>query len=308
MRPRLAATSSTRTARPLSSPAPMRKAAEEGSPGTVMCRPSSPPSHPAGSKAASPAPARAGSNTTGAPIAASMRSVWSRESAGSLTETRTRARTPASSTADLTCALATLARWRSGLSWPVARARTRTGSRSGSPSYSIRVPMARRGYTIRRMGRLRSDGSPSRTAATPAPDRIPVSNRAVVPLFPQSSRGGAPPARPPPGQRIVRPPSSSSHSMAAPSRCMARTLERTSAPVESPRTTESEAASGARSAARCEIDLSPGTRTRIKASHLPNPRHRRAPPRTSRPAPARCAGRWPAPLREVGSGAPSTAH
>ena len=82
-----------------STPAAMRNAAEERSPGTrISSRSSS--SHPV---TATRLPRR--SMTT--PARSSSRSVWSRDGEGSVTATSPSAVSPASSTQDLTCAEAT---------------------------------------------------------------------------------------------------------------------------------------------------------------------------------------------------------
>ena len=86
-----------------SSASAARNAADDGSPGMRRSSGGSGASH-APSTARTPSPAA--SVRTGAPSEDSIRSVWSRESTGSVTETGTRAPAPASSTADLICALA----------------------------------------------------------------------------------------------------------------------------------------------------------------------------------------------------------
>jgi hypothetical protein len=80
-----------------------RNAAEDGSPGTVR---SSGGSCAGGESITTRHPPGTGSVSTPTPRSLSMRSVWSRETTGSVTVTGTAPLSPASSTALLICALA----------------------------------------------------------------------------------------------------------------------------------------------------------------------------------------------------------
>ena len=113
-------------------------------------------------------------------MAASMRSVWSRERSGSRTAVSPSANSAANSRALLTCALATPV----STSQPTRRdAETRTGA---CPSQvSIFAPSLRSGCATRSIGRLERDSSPRRVTSAPQPAASPINRRMVVPLLPQ---------------------------------------------------------------------------------------------------------------------------
>ena len=133
-----------------------------------------------------------------APIAASMRSLWSREREGSATVVAPSAASPASRMADLTCAEATGVSMR----WPPAIAPPSITSGGSVPSARAltRAPRARSGWTMRPIGRPRREPSPVSTERNGNPASRPLSSRIVVPEFPQSSTSEASwsPARPRP--------------------------------------------------------------------------------------------------------------
>ena len=109
---------------------------------------------------------RAVAGRTSAPIARSSRSVWSRVGAGSTTVVSPSANRPASSSADLTWALATL---QAVLDAVQGRqpARSTSGANRPPSRPSIAAPARRSGSTMRAIGRRRSDASPLSTAKTP---------------------------------------------------------------------------------------------------------------------------------------------
>ena len=112
-----------------------------------------------------------------------IRSVWSRERAGSQTSTSTPPDRPARRSALLICALALGERYWKGRSAPP---RSSTGSRSAFSISRKAAPIAESGSVTRRIGRERSDASPVSVAVSGRPARSPIISRAVVPLFPQS--------------------------------------------------------------------------------------------------------------------------
>ena len=147
--------SMVRSAPGTSAPATSQNAAELMSPGTTTCwpvreapgltltwRPISPPT------------------SKSAPKALSIRSLWSREWAGSITVVGPSAVSAASSSADFTWALAT------GVPTTAPRSlRPCTASGARLPPLRPRTsaPMRARGWPTRCIGRLRSDASPLST-------------------------------------------------------------------------------------------------------------------------------------------------
>ena len=109
--------------------------------------------------------------------------MWSRVGTRSTTVVGpSAAYSPASTTHDFTCALATGGSYRIGRS-PLAS----IASGSRPPSVSTLAPIRISGSAIRRMGRELSDSSPMSSNRRPRwPARIPGSNRASVPALPQS--------------------------------------------------------------------------------------------------------------------------
>ena len=124
---------------------------------------------------------------------------------------------------------------------------------------STRAPMATSGSAMRRIGRRRSESSPSRTVVPSPAATSPERSRIVVPELPQSTAVvPAGPSRPAvPTMRTTSP----SRSPRAPSARTAPSEDTTSAPPGNPVTTVVPSASAPRSSARCAIDLSPGTAT-----------------------------------------------
>ena len=182
-----------------------------------------------------------------APIAASMRSVWSRESSGSQTTVSPSAPSAARMSALLTCALATLVSTRQ----PCRRAgRTSTGARP--PSVAMSAPKRRSGAATRSIGREEREASPVSRTCTPRPAASPISRRMVVPLLPQSSEASRNVSAP---QMCMRSPSVST---VAPSARIHAAVERQSSPRRAPVISASPSATALNMIARWVIDLSPG--------------------------------------------------
>ena len=246
------------------SAATIGKAAEEGSPGTttgegrssgwpvrVMRRPASP----------------CGSTITSAPKWRSMRSVWSREASLSITVVRPGALRPASSTADLICAEATGVWYSIGAAWRAPS--SLIGQRPPSACAFTCAPISARGSRMRRIGRLRSEASPSKVAEIGWPPTTPIISLVPVPALPKSSvaSGSASPPMPTPCT-LQRP--SPWRSTAAPSWRQACAVRSTSSPSSRPSIFVSPMERRPRIRARCEIDLSPGTRTRPSSAPAPS--------------------------------------
>ena len=176
--------------------------------------------------------------------------------------------------------------------WPPARPGGAPARRPGPPCPSIRAPIARSGPSTRRIGRLRSEASPSSVHPTRAPATSPSRSRMLVPLLPQSSTAAG--ARKPPGPtpRTVAVPGASSSPIETPSARRHAAVERTSAPGARLRTCIGPVPRAPKRSARWEIDLSPGAST--SASRRPA---RRTRTRTVRPRGRRRTVRWPRPPR-----------
>jgi hypothetical protein len=120
------------------------------------------------------------------------------------------------------------------------------------------APINNNGSTTRAIGRRLSDSSPNSSESKGCPARMPASMRIVEPELPQSSgpRGGE-------IRRLV--PAifidPSLRSMMAPKSSIQRRVVAQSAPVEKLARVVFPLASVASMAYRCEIDLSPGSRT-----------------------------------------------
>ncbi len=114
---------------------------------------------------------------------------------------------------------------------------------------------------MRRIGRLRRLASPSKVATIGQPATAPIIRREPVPELPKSS-GAAGSARPPTPTPRMRQAPGPVRSTAAPSAAMTSAVSRASSPSSSPLMRVSPTASVPKIRARCEIDLSPGTRTR----------------------------------------------
>ena len=125
---------------------------------------------------------------------------------------------------------------------------------------SIRAPIRRSGAATRPIGRRQSEASPVKSARIGWLATRPMSSRAEVPRI--AADRTAPPAgagrrRRPRGPSRRRPPRARS---ARPSPASAAAVAATSPPSFSPSIRLRPTASAARIRARCEIDLSPGTR------------------------------------------------
>ena len=173
-------------------PATSRKAADEMSPGTCTVVPRSPPGVRVTVRPRVPTPA---------PNRRSMRSEWSREGAGSVTDTGPSAPRPASRIADFTCAEATGDAYASAASG--RRPRTASGSFVPFARATKVAPIRASGSITRPIGRRRSDSSPVSTVTNGWPASTPVRSRAVVPELPQSitSPGSCRPPGPAPAIR-----------------------------------------------------------------------------------------------------------
>ena len=193
-----------------------------------------------------------------APKCLSISSVWSRLASCSITVVIPGAARPASSTADLIWAEATGVRYRIGTGsrapWSVS------GRRPPSLASPARAPINSRGSRIRRIGRERSEASPSNTAEIGQPATAPITSRQPVPELPKSrgAAGWAKPATPTPRTCQANGPV---RSTLAPSACMDLAVLSTSSPSSRPEIVVWPTESAPRIRARCEIDLSPGTRT-----------------------------------------------
>ena len=227
------------------------KAAEEGSPGTTTSEASisAGPSTPA-----TRVPAVVGTLNSG-----SMSSVWLREGAGSVTVVVPSAKVPARSTAVFSWAEAM------GLAYSMARRRrvpcTVMGRCSGDSGSKV-APIFASGATMRRMGRFCRLASPVMVTAMSHGATTPMSRRAVVPELPQSmgAAGWLGPSAPQPVTVPASVPSGCrSSATVAPRASTARMEARTSSESSTPVRCEVPSAMAAKSTARCEMDLSPGT-------------------------------------------------
>ena len=113
---------------------------------------------------------------------------------------------------------------------------------------------------MRRIGRLRSEASPSNVAVIGQPATAPITSRQPVPELPKSS-GFCGWAKPPTPTPLTFHAKSPVRSTLAPSARIALAVLSTSSPSSSPEIRVSPTESAPRIRARCEIDLSPGTRT-----------------------------------------------
>ena len=218
---------------------------------------------------------------TSAPIARSIRSVWSRVGMVSTTSVNPSAYRPASKMADLTWALAT------GVSYSMPCRPGPPPTRSGGQL--ARAPIRARGSTTLSIGRRLREASPPSSLSNGWAASRPASRRIVVPELPQSS-GRAAARRPFMPEPRTRP-----ASISTPSARRQAAVDATSAPADRPRTWLSPSAIAPSINARCEIDLSPGSRSspsrrrarRTVAITWPSARARHAPPRTARPGAGR---------------------
>ena len=191
-----------------------------------------------------------------APNSASMFSVWSRVMCFSRTVVFPGAPSPASKIADLTCAEANSGATSKGRG---CAAPVIVNGRRPVPLSSIWAPVCASGCVTRAIGRRVNEASPVNSADMPAPATTPITRRAPVPELPKSSAwvGVLKPAGP-------QPPTSQTPSprlqTVAPNWRMAWAVASTSSPSKSPVMRLVPVAMAARISARCDIDLSPGTR------------------------------------------------
>src|ERR1700753_3369723 len=120
--------------------------------------------------------------------------------------------------------------------------------------------MSARGSRIRRIGRLRSEASPSNTAVIGQPATAPMTSRQPVPELPKSSGFWAWP-KPPTPTPLTFHAKSPVRSTLAPKARIDWAVLSTSSPSSRPEIRVWPTASAPRISARCEIDLSPGTLT-----------------------------------------------
>ena len=135
----------------------------------------------------------------------------------------------------------------------------RTGGQS--PEVSTRAPISASGSATRRMGLRISVSSPTSSLAKDCPASRPMSRRMAVPALPQSSGtdGACNPSRPTPWT-VTRP--DSGPSIRTPIARNTLRVDRASAPSRKPVTRVVPSAIAPSMIARCEMDLSPGTRSR----------------------------------------------
>ena len=235
-------------------------AAEDGSAGTTIGRGTSSgwptsvmrrPCAPCGST-------RKTSVRTWAPKWLSIFSVWSRVASPSITTVSPGAERPAMSAADFTCADGTGGSNTMGIG---SRAPASVSGKRPSVEDSVRAPIRSSGSSTRRIGRLRKEASPSNVAVTGQPATAPSMSRQPVPELPKSSTvaGSAKPPTPTPWTSHSPAPR---RSTTAPSARSTFAVLSTSSPSSNPPMRVAPTASAPRISARCEIDLSPGTRTR----------------------------------------------
>jgi len=187
-----------------------------------------------------------------------MRSLWSRVGTGSITMVRPGVFRPASSTADLTWAEATGRRY----SIEIGAAAPITASGSRLPARVMNcAPISSSGRVTRAIGRLVSEASPVKKLVIGWLATSPISRRTPVPALPRSSTRSGSASPPMPTPSTVQMPSSC-RSTRAPRATIAAPVLRTSSPSSNPRMVVRPTASPPRMSARCDMDLSPGIRTR----------------------------------------------
>ena len=198
---------------------------------------------------------------TSAPRKASIFSVWSREASLSITVVRPGELRPASSTADLICAEGTGVRYSIGVGSAVPW--MMIGQRPPSACSITWTPISASGSRMRRIGRLRSEASPSKHARIGWPPTTPSIRREPVPALPKSSVvcGAMSVPMPTPCTTQVSP----SQVIVAPRARAASAVRMTSSPSSRPVTRVVPTVSRPKIIARCEIDLSPGGRSRPRS-------------------------------------------
>ena len=227
-----------------------QKAAWDGSPATSW---SNGAGHPGFTVTLSRGPSV--SRTIGIPVAAISSSVWVRDNRSSTTVVGPSADSPANRTQPFTWALATGKRYSIPRRPPPSMV---SGARPEPSRPDTLAPMRARGSRTRSMGRRRIEASPSSTDRKGSPASSPASSRIPVPELPTSSVPSAG-SRPLPPTRRVHGPSSAT---VVPRASMIRRVQATSSPSLRPRIVDVPSARPASISTRCEIDLSPGTRTR----------------------------------------------
>ena len=197
--------------------------------------------------------------TTSAPIAESMRSVWSRDAAGWWSTVRPSARSPARSRADFTWALATGSAY--SMPWRVPPEKT-SGAVVPAVSEWTLAPIRRRGSTMRAIGRERREESPVRTARNGRPARRPEVSRKAVALLPASRTpcGSRRPFVPAPHTVTASqvPSGDASRLMPMPRACSTLSVEAHASPGAKLVMRALPSAMALSIAARWEMDLSPG--------------------------------------------------
>ena len=228
--------------------ATIQGAAAEMSPGMVTSSASRSPSEGVSVTAAP-------SCATFAPMAESMRSLWSRVCAGSTTVVGPSAPRAASSNADFTCAEATGVSTRA----PCRRRPHTTSGGSVPPARALTsAPSAARGRTMRSIGRRRSEASPLSTHIIGNAASMPASSRIDVPELPQSSTSSGSTSAPRPRPQTVSE-SPAPSSMRTPSARRQWIVARVSSASSMRSMRASPRARALKISARCVIDLSPGT-------------------------------------------------
>ena len=206
-------------------------------------------------------PSLRSATATSAPKWRSMRSVWSRVACASMTVVAPAACRPASSTADLIWAEGTGVAYSIGSRSAVPR--RVSGSRS-LPFSSTSSPICISGLSTRPMGRRDSEASPTNLTRISWPAIRPIIRRMPVPELPKSMSppGSTRPPTPRPSTSHVAPTLRTGQPIA----CSALAVLSTSSPSSRPAMAVRPVASAPNISARCEIDLSPGTRTRPESA------------------------------------------
>jgi hypothetical protein len=189
-----------------------------------------------------------------APKPASMRSVWSRVGSRSITTVSPGAFSPASSTADFTCALGTGTVYCTGRGF--AAPTSTSGSRPPRRPWAC-APNSASGSVTRPMGRDRRLASPLKVALRSEVAIAPMINRTPVPELPQSITSSGSRKPPTPTPCTVHSPAPTCVTVAPKAR-IARPVSSTSCPSRRPVIRVSPTQSAPRISDRCETDLSPG--------------------------------------------------
>ncbi len=174
--------------------------------------------------------------------------------AGSVTVVVPSAVSPASSSADFTCALATGSVY--SMPWSAAPPVIVTGGLP--PTVATCAPMSRSGAATRSMGRFMSEESPMSLESKRCAASRPMNRRMAVPALPMFSSDAAAfrPCIPAPWTITLV---VAGRSIAMPIACSAVIVERQSSLARKPLTRVTPCARPPSMSERCEIDLSPGT-------------------------------------------------